>query len=795
VNVYETVRSGYRAGLSLLPVKADGSKQPDLTTWREYQTRRPSADEIRAFAWAGRAGYGVVSGEGSSRRECWDFDCGETFEAFVERAHASGLGAVVDRIRAGYEDLTPGGGRRWIVAYPEGTDWRDCTLARRPGRDGEPTIKTLIELPTFAILAPSNGATHPSGRAYVRQSGDFSTITSYAGDERAALLDLARSFDCMPRREYQPAAKNAGKVGTRPGDEFNARTSWPEILEPHGWTRVGERSDVTLWRRPGKTIGVSATTNVHGSDLLYVFTSSTPFEPDKSYTRFGAYAVLQHGGDFAAAAAGLAEQGYGAPRHERARRERPAEPASNTAAPSWRWLADVARERPRWLWRGRLARGCLTLWIGDGGLGKSRASNDLAARITIGGQFPDGEPAPEGNVVILSSEDAASYTIRPAIEAAGGDVRRVAILDAVRDGDKERTFNLATDLPALEALLDATGAVLVIVDPLSAYFGTRLDSYRDSDVRSVLAPLVRLAEARDVAVLGIMHVGKTTDRQARHRVLGSVAFVNAARLVFAIGPDPEDGERRLLVPVKSNLCREAPALAFRLEDAGDVARVVWEGAPVPGINADTVLAGKPAAEQTDQTDAEHVIRELLDTDDWPIEARRALDAGQAHGIPDRTMRWTARRLGIEIRRVGFGRSGRWLWHRPTDATGRHSGSTGNASLECVSVAPVAPMPIHSGNPAISTHRGNNNTPPARAREDETCRNAGDDDLPACLAELTEPDLSDPTGARDAEAAAPVTPQPDPWATTPRPPGSDAAAATVSARVAAGGLQAGRRRRP
>ena len=43
---------------------------------------------------------------------------------------------------------------------------------------------------------------------------------------------------------------------------------------------------------------------------------------------------------------------------------------------------------------------------------------------------------------------------------------------------------------------------------------------------------------------------------------------------------------------------------------GDVARVAWESVPVPGINADTVLAGKPQTDHEDQTDAERVIRNL-----------------------------------------------------------------------------------------------------------------------------------------------------------------------------------------
>jgi hypothetical protein len=55
--------------------------------------------------------------------------------------------------------------------------------------------------------------------------------------------------------------------------------------------------------------GISATTGYGEGDWLYVFSSSTEFEPERTYTRFGAYAVLEHGGDHAAAAKALQEAG------------------------------------------------------------------------------------------------------------------------------------------------------------------------------------------------------------------------------------------------------------------------------------------------------------------------------------------------------------------------------------------------------------------------------------------------------------------------------------------------------
>jgi hypothetical protein len=669
--VLPDARAAFATGLCILPAREDGSKAPDVSGWKQFQQTRPTVEQMRGFGFDHRAGLGIVAGPASGYRECWDFDTADVFDRFIEAAHACGLGDLVDRIRASYEDATPGGGRRWIVAYPESVSWQDCTLARRPGRDGEPKVKTLIELPTFAILAPSNGGTHPSGKPYRRVSGDFASIARYTADEREALFELARSFDQMPRREHaapKTKTQSTSSADSKPGEDYNQRTTWPELLEPAGWTHVYDHGDVSYWRRPGKDIGVSASTNHGGGDCLYVFTSSTALDPDTSYTRFGFYAALHHKGDFSKAALALSKHGYGeqgrdASTHERRTRPGPA-PAEGA---SWRWLSEVKREQVDWLWQSRLAYGTLALWIGDGGLGKSRASNDLAARVTTGRAWPDGGPPREpASVAILSAEDSPSYTIRPAIEAAGGDVRRIALLDAVRDEHgTERTFNLSTDLAALERMLDATQACLVVIDPLSAYFGTRLDSYRDTDVRSVLEPVSKLAERRHLVVLGIMHVGKGTERHARHRALGSVAFVNAARLVFAIGADPDDASRRLLVPVKANLCREAAALAFRLEDADGVARVVWDTAPVPDVSADLVLNGRPIIDP-DQQDAQTVIRMLFEDELWPLDAKIALEAGKAHGIPERTMRAAARRLGIGIRKLGF-RSG-WQWHAPEAAT-------------------------------------------------------------------------------------------------------------------------------
>ena len=92
-----------------------------------------------------------------------------------------------------------------------------------------------------------------------------------------------------------------GRTGRRPSELFDENHSWEEILEPHGWTLRHRRGEVGYWSRPGVS-HVSATTD-HVPGRLHVFSSAAePLESGKTYTKFGALAVLEHGGDWSAAA-------------------------------------------------------------------------------------------------------------------------------------------------------------------------------------------------------------------------------------------------------------------------------------------------------------------------------------------------------------------------------------------------------------------------------------------------------------------------------------------------------------
>jgi RecA-family ATPase len=154
-------------------------------------------------------------------------------------------------------------------------------------------------------------------------------------------------------------------------------------------------------------------------------------------------------------------------------------------------LSEVEPERVEWLWLGRIPKGKVSLIEGDPGTGKSALTTDLAARVSAGGELPDGAPCEVAGVVLISAEDGLRDTIRPRLDAAGADTSRVVGLATVPDLEgAERLLGIPADMSIIERGMERVGAGLVVVDPLAAFLGPGIDAHKDQDVRRALAYLL-----------------------------------------------------------------------------------------------------------------------------------------------------------------------------------------------------------------------------------------------------------------------------------------------------------------
>lgn len=301
-------------GFSVVPTRPDGTKAP-AAYWKQYIARRATVEEISGWLTSGDYdGFGLVMGHVSGDAGMLELEgraIGLVTE-YADLADASGLGDVWKQVTAGYLETTPSGGLHTIYRIGDGPELPNTKLAKDD--DGLVLIETRGE-GGYVVVAPSAGRTHSTGRPWTLLRGGPADVATITGDERDALHDLARMLDKTPPPAepppFQASAHSRADGSVPPGEDYNQRTTWKELLEPLGWQLVYSRGGESYWRRPGKTIGVSATTGRGTLDNLYVFTTSTDFEAERPYSKFGAYTHLQHGGDFTAAARALKADGYG----------------------------------------------------------------------------------------------------------------------------------------------------------------------------------------------------------------------------------------------------------------------------------------------------------------------------------------------------------------------------------------------------------------------------------------------------------------------------------------------------
>ena len=130
------------------------------------------------------------------------------------------------------------------------------------------------------------------------------------------------------------------------------------------------------------------------------------------------------------------------------------------------------------------------------------------------------------------------------------------------------------------------------------------DRNAEGDTRDSLTPLMKLAERRNVAIVGIAHVGKPSpgNRTAAQRILGATAIHAMARVVWMTAR-ADDG-RMVLGVVKSNLAMKPDPLMWSRAEDGPI---TWHG--VSDQNVEDLLQG--AVSKAPRADAEGFLRELL----------------------------------------------------------------------------------------------------------------------------------------------------------------------------------------
>ncbi len=316
-------------------------------------------------------------------------------------------------------------------------------------------------------------------------------------------------------------------------------------------------------------------------------------------------------------------------------------------------VSNVKPEEVSWLFKDWIPAGKVSVIIGEPGLGKSLITLDIAARLSTGREMPTLTPSPEPlapkHVLLFSMEDNVADTIRPRLEAAGADLSRIHLFP----NGGQRQF---IDYRSLISLIKELSASLVIVDPLSAYLGSKHIS-SDQQIRELFADLAVIARHFGTTFLIVHHPNKGRSGTAVMRSAGSLAVTAAARSVMLIAKDLEDPSRRILALVKGNLGPPPPARSLCIDQERGVSHphIRWAGA-AKAVTADTLVL-RTGREERAQISAERFLRETLADGPMPSKDLEELALAQGHsrGVFSRAKMAVTR----STRTGGIGAAGTW----------------------------------------------------------------------------------------------------------------------------------------
>jgi archaellum biogenesis ATPase FlaH len=345
----------------------------------------------------------------------------------------------------------------------------------------------------------------------------------------------------------------------------------------------------------------------------------------------------------------------------------------------WKTFEEIEPEELLWLWPEKLPLGANTIIAGDPSLGKTLMMIDLAARGSVGADFIDGVVNDTGvfETILFSDEDDPRTVIGPRLMGMHADRSKIHVLEMVAErNDQERSFRLDKDLLILrERLEECPGVRLIIIDPLSNYYGAKSGN-NEQEVRSVLMPLSKLAQEFNVAIVTVMHNSKTQGRSAMHKTIGAVGNAGVARMGWTFIRDPENPDHKLMLQMKENL-GQFPGIKYTTKtvmvpikgkDVG-VAGVEFLGTSSARI--ENILIQTEDFKEKSVQPAINFLKARMTQGGAPQAAAPLLEQAGAQGITPGQLKAARSKMGMVD--VQAGNCKKWLWPSPEDTEGSTNG--------------------------------------------------------------------------------------------------------------------------
>ena len=289
-------------------------------------------------------------------------------------------------------------------------------------------------------------------------------------------------------------------------------------------------------------------------------------------------------------------------------------------------MSKIESQKVKWLIYPYIALGKITVIQGNPGEGKTMLMMKLVSDLTRGkntlGLYSEENSQFEPiKVIYQTAEDGISDTIKPRLEMFNADCEKVLYID-----DSDKPLYMVDQ--RIDKVLEETKAKLLILDPLQAFLGNKVNINSSSETRPIFSKIQRVIEKHECALVLIGHLNKNNLGNANQRGMGSMDIVAAARSVLLVGRIKEHEEIRVCCQIKNSLAPEGVPFAFKLEQSG----FEWLGEYE--ISADELLTG--CKEKSKRQEAADFLKSALKNGALP--SKELNEMAKQKGISERTLK-------------------------------------------------------------------------------------------------------------------------------------------------------------
>ena len=306
-------------------------------------------------------------------------------------------------------------------------------------------------------------------------------------------------------------------------------------------------------------------------------------------------------------------------------------------------MSEVESKEISWLWYPFIPYGKLTIIQGDPGDGKTTLVLNIAAALSKGeGLDNDMKPADPLHIIYQTAEDGLADTVKPRLEKAEADCSNIFVID-------ETDASLSMLDERIEKAIVEKNAKLLILDPIQAYLGSKMDMNRANEARDMTKHLGKVAERTGCAIVLIGHMNKNVGGKVAYRGMGSIDFFAVARSVLLVGRVKGQENRRAMVQIKNNLAERGHGKSFLLTEG----IFQWQG---DYDITEEELTGGFVSKTSKQENAKELLRSLsVITKEIPTSEIR--EKAIERGFSWRTMEVVKKELVIQSKKV----NNVWYW--------------------------------------------------------------------------------------------------------------------------------------